>query len=161
VDAELAPATILVLRHAEKPGSPIDPHLSEAGRRRAAKLAEYLPATFGRPDILFAAADKLFSHRPRETLEPLAKATGAPLRHDVSDKRSEAFAAELLSDHRHEGALAVVAWRHKALPVLARALGAGTGDYPDPWPSDLYDRILRFDYADAARPKVTALAMPF
>src|SRR3954462_6417127 len=103
------------MRHAEKPRSPIDPHLSEAGQRRAGRLAVWLPATFGRPDILFAAADKLLSRRPRETLEPLASATGAPLRHDVSDNRSEALAVELLSNPKYAGAQVVMAWRHKAL----------------------------------------------
>ena len=157
----MAPATILVLRHAEKPRSPIDPHLSVAGRRRVERLAAWLPETFGRPDILFAAADKLLSRRPRETLEPLAKATRVPLRHDVSDKRSEAFAGELLSDPEYAGRRVVVAWRHKALPGLARALGARAGECPDPWPGELYDLVLRFDYADGAKPKVTALTMPF
>ena len=128
----MAPARILVMRHAEKPRSPIDPHLSEAGRRRAERLAAWLPETFGRPDILFAAADKLLSRRPRETLEPLAKATGAPLRHDVSDKRSEAFAAELLADPEYAGRRVVVSWRHKALPGLARALGARRANAPTP-----------------------------
>jgi hypothetical protein len=157
----VAPATILVLRHAEKPRNPLDLHLSEAGQRRAERLAAWLPETFGRPDILFAAADKLLSRRPRETLEPLAKATGAPLRHDVSGKHSEAFAGELLADPQYAGRRVVVSWRHKALPVLARALGASAGECPDPWPGELYDPVLRFDYADGATPKVTALTMPF
>ena len=47
----------------------------------------------------------------------------------------------------------VVAWRHKALPGLARALGATTGECPDPWPGELYDLVLRFDYAEGARPE--------
>jgi hypothetical protein len=157
----VAPATILLMRHAEKPGNPLDRHLSKAGRRRAERLSRWLPETFGRPDILVAAADKLLSRRPRETLEPLAHATGVALRDDVSDKRSEALAAELLSNPKYAGAQVVVAWRHKALPVLARALGARGGECPDPWPDKLYDLLLRFDDADGAAPKVTALTMPF
>jgi hypothetical protein len=156
----VTPASILVMRHAEKPRSPIDPHLSEAGRRRAERLAAWLPETFGRPDILFAAADKLLSRRPRETLEPLASAIGAPLRHDVSDQRSEAFAAELLADPEYAGRRVVVSWRHKALPGLARARSE-RGRMSEPWPGELYDLILRFDYAEGAKPKVTALTMPF
>src|SRR5829696_3588156 len=136
------------MRHAEKPRSPIDPHLSAAGQRRAERLAGWLPETFGRPDILFAAADKLLSRRPRQTLEPLASATSIDLRHDVSDKHSEAFGKELLSDPKYADRLAVVAWRHKALPVLARALGAAAGECPDPWPGELYDLILRVDYRE-------------
>jgi phosphohistidine phosphatase SixA len=154
----VAPATILLMRHAEKPGSPLDPHLSEKGRRRAERLATYIPESFGKPDLLAAAADKPLSFRPRETLEPLAAATGVTLRHDVSEKRSAAFARELLS---HDGARIVVAWRHKALPGLARALGAKPGRCPDPWPDGLFDLILRFDYAAGMEPQVTPVTMPF
>jgi hypothetical protein len=153
----VAPATILLMRHAEKPGSRLDPHLSEEGRRRAERLATYVPESFGTPDLLVAAADKPLSFRPRETLEPLAAATGVELRHDVSEKRSAAFARELLA---RDGARVVVAWRHKALPGLARALGAKAGECPDPWPDGLYNLILRFDYAEGAQPRVTAVTMP-
>ena len=156
----MAPATILLLRHAEKPADRRDPHLSEAGRARAARLAAYIPEAFGRPDLLIAAADKASSFRPRETIEPLAAATGVTFRCDVPETRGAALAKELLSDPRHDGARIVVAWRHKALPGLARALGAKAGQCPDPWPEDLYDLILRFDY-DGAEPRVTAVTMPF
>src|SRR5215216_4018616 len=138
------------MRHAEKPRNPLDPRLSEDGRRRAERLAGYVLTTFGRPAILVAAADKLLSRRPRETLEPLAAATGIEIRRDVPDKRSEALAKELLADPKYDGALVVASWRHKALPVLACALGAAAGQCPDPWPDGLYDLILRFDYAGAA-----------
>ena len=157
----MAPATVLLMRHAEKPADKRDPHLSDEGRARAARLAAYIPEAFGRPDVLVAAADKPGSFRPRETLEPLAAATGVALRRDLSEKRGAALAKELLSDPRHDGARIVVAWRHKALPALARALGAKPGQCPEPWPDGLFDLILRFDYADGAEPKVTAVTMPF
>jgi phosphohistidine phosphatase SixA len=158
----VAPATILLMRHAEKPTDKRDPHLSDKGRARAERLAAYIPEKFGKPDALFAAADKPGSRRPRETLEPLAAATGTALRHDVPETRGTAFAQELRSGPRHDGARVVVAWRHKALPGLARALGAKAGECqcPDPWPDGLYDLILRFDY-DGAEPRVTAVTMPF
>jgi broad specificity phosphatase PhoE len=157
----VAPATVLLLRHAEKPADRRDPHLSEGGRARAARLAAHIPEAFGRPDLLIAAADKPSSFRPRETLEPLAAAMGVMLRHDVPETRGASFTRELLSDPRHDCARIVVAWRHKALPGLARALGAKTGECPDPWPEGLYRLILRFDYVEGAEPRVTAVTMPF
>src|SRR3977135_4277449 len=45
----MAPSRILLMRHAEKPDDPGDPDLTEAGRARAAALARYIPATFGKP----------------------------------------------------------------------------------------------------------------
>jgi phosphohistidine phosphatase SixA len=156
----VAPATVLLLRHAEKPADRRDPHLADEGRARAARLAAYIPEAFGRPDLLIAAADKASSFRPRETLEPLAAATGAVFRHDVPETRNATFAKELRSDLRHDGVRIVVAWRHKALPGLARALGAKAGECPEPWPENLYELILRFDY-DGAGPRVTAVTMPF
>jgi hypothetical protein len=157
----VAPATILLMRHAEKPADRRDPHLSEEGRYRAERLAAYIPEKLGRPDVLIAAADKPSSFRPRETLVPLAAATGVALRHDVPEKRGASLAKELLLDPRHDGARIVVAWRHKTLPGLAGALGAKAGQCPDPWPDGLYDLILRFDCADKAEPQVTAVTMPF
>jgi len=45
-------ARILLMRHAEKTGDPMDPHLSLDGYARAAKLADFIPATFGIPQFL-------------------------------------------------------------------------------------------------------------
>lgn len=149
------------MRHAEKPADKADPGLSAQGRRRAEQLATYVPRIFGRPDFLVAAADKKGSHRPRLTLEPLAAATGVAVDATVSDKDSAAFAAALLVEPRFDGARVVIAWRHDALPALARGLGAETGQCPDPWPDELYDLILRLDFDAAPRPRVTAITMPF
>jgi broad specificity phosphatase PhoE len=46
--------TILIMRHAEKSGDPLDPDLTPAGRDRAQRLAEFIPAKFGKPQFLFA-----------------------------------------------------------------------------------------------------------
>ncbi len=42
VQAPVRPAQIILIRHAEKPDDPADPHLSPAGVKRAAKLVRYL-----------------------------------------------------------------------------------------------------------------------
>src|SRR5437870_2950563 len=75
----LCDATILIIRHAEKPDS--GPGLTPAGHERAEAYVQYFK-TFtldSKPlklDALFAAADSEKSHRPRLTLEPLSKALG-------------------------------------------------------------------------------------
>jgi hypothetical protein len=55
---------ILLMRHAERSADPLEPNLSPAGFDRAKKLASYLPATFGKPDFLFASAVSKHSRRP-------------------------------------------------------------------------------------------------
>ena len=82
----MAPKFILVMRHAEKPDDDNDPHLSPAGHACAEKLASHIPDTFGKPDFIFAAADSKKSERPRETVEPLSKATGIPIDAKIADK---------------------------------------------------------------------------
>ena len=69
-------ARILLMRHAEKTGDPMDPHLSLDGYARAAKLADFIPATFGIPQFLIATSISKHSVRPIETLEPLSTKSG-------------------------------------------------------------------------------------
>ena len=55
------PSIVLILRHAEKPGSPATDleadgiHLSTQGQIRAAALSVYIPAHFPKLDCLFAS----------------------------------------------------------------------------------------------------------
>jgi hypothetical protein len=157
----MAPGAILLMRHAEKPPGESHAHLSGAGRARARRLARSIPALWGRPDFLFAAADKSGSVRPRETLEPLAAALGLEINRHFSDRDSAGFAAKLLTDPAFNGKRILVCWRHDALPTLARALGAPPGLCPDPWPDGLYDLVLRLDYGADGNPQATALEEPF
>src|SRR5450631_4144759 len=71
---------ILLMRHAEKTGDPMDPHLSLDGYARAAKLADFIPATFGIPQFLIATSISKRSVRPIETLEPLSTKIGVSAR---------------------------------------------------------------------------------
>jgi hypothetical protein len=156
----MAPAAIILMRHAEKPPDKSRAELSEAGRARAARLVVRVPELLGRPDVLLAAADKTGSIRPRETLEPLAAATGLAIR-QFPDHESERLAEALLTDPDFAGRRLVISWRHKALPTLARALGAPPKLCPDPWPQALYDLILRFDYEPEGQVRTSALTQPF
>jgi broad specificity phosphatase PhoE len=156
----MAPRTIILMRHAEKPPDKSHAALSEDGRARARRIAARAAELLGEPDLLFAAADKPGSIRPRETLKPLAAAAGLPIR-QVPDGESASFAEKLRRDPEFAEKRIVIAWRHKALPVLARALGAPPGLCPDPWPEGLYDLILRFDYDTDGQVEASALMEAF
>jgi broad specificity phosphatase PhoE len=151
---------ILVTRHAEKSNDPLDPDLTPAGRQRAAQLVKYIPATFGRPDFLFATAFSKHSHRPYETLKPLSQATGIPIDATYADQDYGALALEITSAPQFNDKLVVVCWHHGNIPPLARAMKAKPGDYPDPWDPSVFNLILRFDFAQGAL-SVTRVVEPF
>src|ERR1700687_1912174 len=76
-------ARILLMRHSEKTGDPMDPHLSLDGYARAAKFADFIPATFGIPQFLIATPNPKHSVRPIETLEPLSTKIGVVLKSGI------------------------------------------------------------------------------
>src|ERR1700724_95297 len=79
-------ARIVLMRHAEKTGDPMDPHLSQDGYARAAKLADFIPATFGIPQFLIATSISKHSVRPIETLEPLSTKIGVSVDATYADQ---------------------------------------------------------------------------
>ena len=156
-------ARILLMRHAEKTGDPMDPHLSQDGYARAAKLADFIPATFGIPQFLIATSISKHSVRPIETLEPLSTKIGVTVDATYADQDYSALASQLLSDPRYAdaGALIVVCWHHGNIPSMAHALRAKLGSYPDPWDAHVFNQILDLTYAGADEPKVTTVTEPF
>jgi phosphohistidine phosphatase SixA len=155
-------ARILLMRHAEKTGDPMDPHLSLDGYARAAKLADFIPATFG-PRVLIAISISKHSVRPIETLEPLSTKIGVTVDATYADQDYSALASQLLSEPRHAdvGALIVVCWHHGNTPSMAHALRAKLGSYPDPWDAHVFNQILVLSYLDDGEPKITTLTEPF
>jgi hypothetical protein len=149
------PATILLIRHAEKPASGMD--LSPAGFERAKVIPKLFGATaphnLPRPDFLFATHISKNSNREVETIAPLSEALGLPISHEIDDKDFATLAKELLSG-KYAGKVVLVAWHHGSLPGFARALGA-TPPY-EPWPETQFDRVWRIDYHDA-KPTLTDL----
>jgi broad specificity phosphatase PhoE len=130
-EAVMAPKRVVLLRHGEKPGGaaapddPAQPHLAPAGVERAKMLAALIPAKFGTPDYLIAAKDSDQSHRPVETLQPLATALQfGDDKFIKSFKNAEypALATALLSDARYSGLLVIVCWHHGNIPELGLAL---------------------------------------
>ncbi len=138
------PATILIVRHAEKLDNG-EADLSPAGAARAGLL----PQMFGSrtdlptPQVIFAARSTTRSDRSMQTVTPLAEALHLPIDDRFKDHQYADLAAELLSG-RYAGKVVLVVWHHGKIPQLAIALGA-TPPY-NPWPAQQYDRIWRIDY---------------
>jgi hypothetical protein len=135
--------------------------LSKSGRRRAEKLAKYIPQTFGKPDYLFAASPVADSVRAYLTLRPLADASGLVI--DGSYKSTEFvyLSSKLLHDPRFDDSRIVVAWTHKELPTLGSALGAPRDALPKQWEDNVFDLCFALTYKKSASPKVRRLKQPF
>ena len=151
------PATILLIRHAEKLTDG-RPDLSPTGFERAKVIPQLFggaaPHNLPRPDFLFATHVSKNSNRPVETITPLSEALGLPISHEIADKDYATLATELLSG-KYAGKVVLVAWHHGSLPGFAKALGA-TPPY-DPWPDTQFDRVWRIDYKDG---KATLTDLP-
>jgi broad specificity phosphatase PhoE len=124
--------TILIMWHAEKPDDTSDPDLAPEGCLRAQRLASYLPATFGKPEFLFATSVSKHSRRPIETLGPLAAQCGLSIDDSYADQDYGALARDLRKDSTYDGALAVVCWHHGNIPNMMHALKAAMETTPIP-----------------------------
>jgi hypothetical protein len=148
-------ATLLVIRHAEKPGDPDDTGLTPAGQARAhAYVAYFQTLTLDKeriaaPSWLIAKADEAESRRAVLTLEPLAAALGLPIDSELREEQTRELAQRLHEEARYDGATTLVCWSHKHLPKLVKALGAPKSLLPDDWPEGVFDWLLRLDYAAA------------
>jgi hypothetical protein len=164
------PQHILLIRHAEKTGDKADIHLSEQGQKRAEMLQQLFlvskdrPDPFPTPDFLFAASNTNGSHRPLETLTPLApklklpignaytsKLPAAPSPIDGQVKTDEvpgmqALRDELFGKSMYFGKTILVAWRHSTIPQLAKTLNAR--EAPTKWEDDVFDRVWQINYDD-------------
>ena len=151
---------IFVMRHAERPADAADSGLSPAGAARAAALASYFPAAFGKPHTIFAAASSTHSRRPLLTVAPLAAACDLEVDTSFGDADTEALAEALCRETGIPEPI-VVCWRHGGLPSLLQRLGAPAGSYPDPWDAAVFNLMLALRYGIASAPAVTTVIEPF
>jgi hypothetical protein len=147
----LADATVVIVRHGEKPDKGAG--LSPAGEARAKAYVGYfehlsLDGTPFRPDTLVASADSKNSARERLTLEPLAQALGLPIDQRFADKDVKQLAHALAGEGHGKSVL--IAWHHGELAKLIDALGADPDKLlPDGrWPDDVFNWVvvLRYDH---------------
>jgi broad specificity phosphatase PhoE len=108
---------VLLVRHAEteEDGAP-DPHLSDAGRSRAAALTATLASV--RLDGVHSSP----YHRTRETAEPTAAARGLTAR-EYDPQQLAALAEQLL----RSGGTHLVVGHSNTTPALVAALGGDAG----------------------------------
>lgn len=96
-------ATILLIRHAEKSGDPLDAALTPAGEARALAYVAYFPnlargqSPVAAPTHLIAAADSVHSTRSRLTLAPLSAALGLSKDLSVADTNSSDWPTDCLA----------------------------------------------------------------
>lgn len=141
------PATILIIRHAEKLTDGRQ-DLSPVGYQRAALLPKLFDGSrtdLPMPQFLFATHFSKHSNRPVETITPLAAALKLPINSTVMNEDYAALARQLLSG-KYVGMVVLVAWHHGNIPQLAAALGAKPPYTP--WPAGQFDRVWRIDYRD-------------
>jgi broad specificity phosphatase PhoE len=152
------PATILLIRHAEKlDDGRID--LSPTGFQRARLLPKVFASGARQdvptPQVLFATRESAHSNRPVQTVAPLAAALHLPIDDSFKNADYAGLAATLLSG-KYAGKVVLVVWHRGSIPELASALGA-TPPYSS-WPAQQYDRIWRIDYKNG---KVTLQDLPY
>jgi hypothetical protein len=146
----LANATILIVRHAEKPAR--GANLTPEGVARAEKYVHYfspfvVDGNSIKLNALYAGSDSADSMRPRLTLEPLSRATGIALNTQFSTKEPEALVHALVTETHGDHVL--ICWRQGKIPALLTALGADPAKLLPtlPWPDEVYDWVvlLHFD----------------
>jgi hypothetical protein len=152
--AALKDATILVIRHAEKPAT--GPELNADGLLRAKAYVGYFATNQidGQPlklDHIFCTADSTGSHRPRSTVEPLAQALKLPLDNQFKSKEAAGLAAEIRANLHGKNLL--ICWHHGQIPALLQALGANPEALlPDgEWPPEVFGWMMELRFDDQGR----------
>lgn len=158
----MAPAKILIVRHAEKPvgGEPLglradgraDPEsLTVRGWQRAGALARFLAPLDGRfahpalarPTAILATRSEQgegASRRPKQTVRPLADLLGIALDHRFG-KGEEAAAAAFALDLP---GVVLVSWVHERIAPFVAAIPRAPA-VPQHWPEDRFDVVWVLD----------------
>ena len=145
------PAQIILIRHADKPADPEDPHLSRAGVKRAKRLVSFIttdPAMtrFGLPVAVFATRTTKDGNgqRTQETVAPLARALKLPVQTPFLGKDYASLAKLILAEPAYAGKTVLICWNHEQIPQLAAALGVTPE--PPKWKGSVFDRVYVISY---------------
>lgn len=126
---------------------------SFTGVYRAVPQQGVAPPRFRTPEVIYATSPgpddpaasgggTETSHRPLETITPLAAALKLTPKTTYSDKLYEKVAHDVRQDY--PGQVVLICWHHGTIQCLAEALGA-TG--VNPWKGTVFDRVWEIDYA--------------
>ena len=145
------PAHVILIRHAEKPDDSENPHLSEAGVRRAKALVSFITrdpqmTSLGRPVAIFATQTTKDDNgqRSQETVAPLAAALRLSVQTPFHGKDYAELAKLILSSAAYAGKTVVVCWNHEHIPELAAALGVTPT--PAKWRGSVFDSVYVISY---------------
>jgi hypothetical protein len=145
------PAQVIVIRHAEKPSDPTDPHLPPEGVAHAKRWVSFFmkdPAAtrFGRPVAVFATKMTKDDNgqRTQETMKPLADALGLSVLTPYHGNDYAALAKLILSETAYAGKTVVVCWNHEDIPQLVSALGVTPE--PPQWSGHVFDQVYLITY---------------
>ena len=145
------PAQIILLRHAEKPANPEDPHLSPAGVKRAERLVTFIMtdramSRFGLPVAVFATQSTKHDNgqRTQETVAPLATALKLPVQTPFLSKDYAALATQILANPAYAGKSVLICWNHDEIPKLAAALGVKPR--PPKTKNSVFDKVYVISY---------------
>jgi hypothetical protein len=154
------PTQIILIRHAEKPSDPENPHLSHAGVKRAGQLVSFITtdpamARFGLPVAVFAtqATKHDNGQRTQETVAPLARTLKLPVQTPYLAKDYAALAKLILATPAYAGKTVLICWNHEEIPPLAAALGVTPE--PPKWKGSVFDQVYVISYRDGQAGLVT------
>jgi hypothetical protein len=159
-----ATQTLVFIRHGEKPHEGLG-QLNCQGLNRALALAPVIAKTFGRPDFIYApnpssakedAGQRYDYVRPLATVEPTAIFFKLPV--DTSFGFSDIHDLQAALEKRlspRTGVLILIAWEHKQIEALVKAILAAHGADPavvPKWHGDDFDSIyvVTIDAKDGA-----------
>jgi len=157
---QLKNATVLIIRHAEKPEN--GKHLSPAGVIRAQAYVGFfksftLNSHLVKVDHLFAAKKSKNSDRPSETLLPLSNALHLKIHSTFDLSESQELADKVRRSYSGETVL--ICWHHGAIPDLLKAFGANPKALlpGGEWPDDVFGWliVLRYDQNGKASANVS------
>ncbi len=111
------------------------------------------PMPFDTPDFIFATKNSKKSHRPVETVTPLAKKLKLPINSEFSNADEEKLAEELFGNPKYAGKTILIAWHHGTTPELTGKLKA-TG-FPESWKDEVFDRVWQITYDEKGKATFT------
>ncbi len=158
------PTKIMAIRHAEKPvgpfigidefGNPDPTSLIPQGWQRAGALIPLFSSSFGplpTPTHLFAPNVGLStsSHRPFETITPLAAALGITINalpdEPVPGQYAYTDFAQMVSGVLTCPGVVLISWEHELIPNIANIILGNSTTVPQTWPDSRFDLVWILD----------------
>jgi len=143
--------TIVFVRHGEKPDAGLG-QLNCQGLNRALALPSVIAKSFGKPDAIFAPNPSVQKNddgkpyyyvRPLATVEPTAIRFGLPVDVSIGAFDTDAIRTAL-EDPIYRDKLILLAWEHKEIVSIARAILSSHGADPSivpHWNGDDFDSV--------------------